>query len=714
MLFHRLRWDSPGGVQTAAALQYAKDTIGNDFVKLDYGLTKLTTLVSSNISNEVLYQYGRELEDENQPTLTPYSKTDLSTGGNTPEVTIGNSSSGWGFAAGSPYYSYRVAYPYELKWQVGDTLYWNKGNHSFKFGVDMVHNSDFQNNLYESNGEYVYTYIGQYMNDLLNFKKGASSTAGTGCDANFAEYATQYGDGSSAANAAPATGTYPCYDDYFQGFGTPTFSLATLDSGVFAQDNWKISPRTTIELGLRWDHEALPGPTAAFDTAAGPFVPYTGVTNHPSQWSNFGPRVGMSHDVFGDGKTVLRGGWGMYFGRITNGNILEVYFDSGSPAAQTAPTFFNAPTSSVAEGPQYPNIFASGASTSKPSSYFFSPTMKLPEVQEYDLQLQQALGRDTFFSVSYLGSLGRDLPNFLNVNIAPCSSSPTACESKTITVSDASGKGPIPAGPMTINNIYTTYGNTALLGPNATKFTSITEMLSNVNSNYNGFVAEVVNRSLKSIQFDANYTWSHALDFAQNADTEGTTNAWYDPYGNYHANYGNSQFNVPNRFVAFALYRFPGLNAGNPLKWVANGWSLDQSFQMQNGLAYTAAWSGKISGALGSDFNGAGGIGVIPGYIGYDNARYPRHIVDDMRLEKETSFEGGRSVELLCNVFNVANHQNITGVGTTSYSLSGSTLTYQGQGSTNSNNSLGVANNSNSSGFLFTPREIEISARFNF
>jgi Carboxypeptidase regulatory-like domain/TonB-dependent Receptor Plug Domain len=714
VLFHRLRWDSPGGVQTAAALQYAKDTIGNDFVKLDYGLTKLTTLVSSNISNEVLYQYGRELEDENQPTLTPYSKTDLSTGGNTPEVTIGNSSSGWGFAAGSPYYSYRVAYPYELKWQVGDTLYWSKGNHSLKFGVDMVHNSDFQNNLYESNGEYVYTYIGQYMNDLLNFKKGVSSTAGTGCDANFAEYATQYGDGSSAANAAPATGTYPCYDDYFQGFGTPTYSLATLDSGVFAQDNWKISPRTTVELGLRWDHEALPGPTAAFDTASGPFVPYTGVTNHPSQWSNFGPRVGMSHDVFGDGKTVLRGGWGMYFGRITNGNILEVYFDTGSPAAQTAPTFFNAPTSSVAEGPQYPNIFASGASTSKPSSYFFSPNLKLPEVQEYDLQLQQALGRDTFFSVSYLGSLGRDLPNFLNVNIAPCSSSPTACETKTITVSDASGKGPIPAGPMTINNIYTTYGNTALLGPNATKFTSITEMLSNVNSNYNGFVAEVVNRSLKSIQFDANYTWSHALDFAQNADTEGTTNAWYDPYGNYHENYGNSQFNVPNRFVAFALYRFPGLNSGNPLKWVANGWSIDQSFQMQNGLPYTAAWSGKISGALGSDFNGAGGIGVIPGYIGYDGSRYPRHIVDDMRLEKETSFEGGRSVELLCNVFNLANHQNITGVGTTSYSLSGSTLTYQGQGSTNSNNSLGVANNSNSSGFLFTPREIEISARFNF
>jgi hypothetical protein len=716
VLFHRLRWDSPGGVQTASALQYGKDTIGNDFVKLDYGLTKLTSLITSNISNEVLYQYGRELEDENQPPLTPYSKADLSTNGNTPEVTIGNSSSGWGFAAGSPYYSYRVAYPYELKWQVGDILYWNKGNHSFKFGVDMVHNYDFQNNLYEGNGEYVYTYIGQYMNDLLNFKRGVSSTSGTGCDADFAEYATQYGDGSSASNAAPATGTYPCYDEYFQGFGAPTFSLSTLDSGVFAQDNWKFSPRLTLELGLRWDHENLPAPGSLFTTATGSFTPFNALNNHPNQWNNFGPRVGFSYDVYGGGNTVLRGGYGLYFGRITNGNLLEVLFDTGSPLAQTAPTFFNAPTSSVAEGPQYPSIFASGASTSKPSSYFFSPSLKLPEVQEYDLQVQQAVGRGTFFAVSYLGSLGRDLPNFLNVNIVPCSTSSTACETKTISVSDASGKGPIPPGSLTINNIYTTYGNTAALGPNAVNFTSITEMVSNVNSNYNALVGEVLNRSLKSVQFDANYTWSHALDFEQNALTEGTTNAWYDPYGNYRLNYGDSQFNVPNRFVAYALYNIPGLNPANPLKWITNGWSLDDSFQMQNGLPFTAAWSGKISGALGSDFNGAGGVGIIPGYIGVNTFKYPRHIVDDVRVQKEFSFEHYiQSVQLMLNVFNLANHQNITGLGTTSYTLSGSTLTYQGQGAVNpSDNSLGVPNNSNSSGFLYTPREIEIAARINF
>ena len=57
--------------------------------------------------------------------------------------------------------------------------------------------------------------------------------------------------------------------------------------------------------------------------------------------------------------------------------------------------------------------------------------------------------------------------------------------------------------------VYTAYGNTALLGPAATNFQAITEMISNVNSNYNALVGEVVNRSLKSVQFDANYTWSH-------------------------------------------------------------------------------------------------------------------------------------------------------------------------------------------------------------
>src|SRR6202453_3084561 len=206
VLYHRLRWASPGGVQTSATDDYGVDTWGNDYVKLDYGVAKLTSLIRSNISNELLYQYGRELNDESQQPYSAYTQANLvGTGGDVPEVALATSTSG--FYLGSPYYSYRKALPDERKWQIGDTLYYSRGNHSFKFGVDTVHNYDLINNTYESNGDYSYTYLGNYINDLLNKGKAAST-----CNSS----------GSAAANAtATAVGKFPCYADFYQGFGSP-------------------------------------------------------------------------------------------------------------------------------------------------------------------------------------------------------------------------------------------------------------------------------------------------------------------------------------------------------------------------------------------------------------------------------------------------------------------------------------------------------------
>jgi outer membrane receptor protein involved in Fe transport len=708
-LFHRLRWDSPGGVQTAAADQYARDTQGNDFVKLDYGLTKLTTLVSNNISNEVLFQYGRELEDENQQALTAYTEADLRASAlDTPQVGVAASNAG--FNAGSPYYSYRVADPYETKWQIGDVLYWNKGNHTLKLGVDLLHNYDLVVNTYQSNGAYSFTYLGNYMNDELNFKNGVIPSAANdmGCNSSASQNAT-----SSKGAYQNVNGTDPCFSTFFEGFGNPAFAVATMDSGVFAQDNWKFSPRLTLELGLRWDHEGIPGAVSNLTTAVGAFNPYTGISNNPSDKADFGPRVGFSYDLFGRGNTVLRGGYGLYYGRITNGNIEEVRLNTGSPNGQIDPEW----KTTTAAAPVFPNVFTTGGapacsagSTACPTSYYFAPNLKLPEVQEFDFQVQQSLGKGNFLSLSYLGSLGRRLPNFLDVNL-------TGLTNETLTVSDATNSGPLGANGATIAvPTYTAYGNTALLGPNAAFFSTITEMASNVNSQYNAAVVEVGNRSLKNLQFDANYTWSHALDFSQNADTAGAANAWYDPFNNARINYGNSSYDIPNRFVGYVLYTLPGIHSGSLVKYVTNGWSINDSFQMQNGLPYTAGVSSFTTYGIGNYLNGSSGNNVIP-QIGVNTFRYPRHEVDDVRLQKDIPFEAWNhsyTVQLLANAFNVANHQNVTSYASTAlYQLSGTSVIYNKQPGT-TDDTFGVVNNSNSSGFLYTPREIEISARLTW
>jgi outer membrane receptor protein involved in Fe transport len=694
ILYHRLRWDSPGGVQTNATGDYSFDSAGTDFVKLDYMVSKLTSLIRSNLSNEVLYQYGRELNDEGQQPFSAYSTNVLKQAdGNIPYVALNTSKNGAFF--GSPYYSYRPKYPDERKWQIGDTLYLSKGNNSFKFGVDIVHNYDLTNQAQYYEGDYIYTTnLANYFADL-----GAVGFGTGTCDVN---------QSASATATATAVGLYPCYNSYQQGYGPTAFDFATLDYGFFGQDNYKLNRKLTLELGLRYDYEKTPSPVVSLIAPTGSFVPYNGIGNNPSDKNNFGPRIGFAYDIYGKGQTVLRGGFGMYYGRLTNGNIGTILATTGSPLAQTTPTVTK--SQGLAAEPLFGSRFSAAqtSSSAKPAGFFRAPNLQNPQVMEYDLQMQQQVGRGTIMQVSYLGAQGRELPNFLNVNL-----NPAAVQNVTVTFVDSTGKSPIANGAQIVVPTYTgVYGNTALLGASATNFNAITEFISNVNSSYNALAAEVQNRSLKSIQFDASYTWSHSLDFSQNASTATSTNTWYDPFGNPRVNYGNSQFNIPNRFIGYALYNLPNVGGNHyGLKYALNDWSIDNSFQFQTGLSYTAAVSGSnSSSATTSGFNGAGGTSFIP-MLGHNNYSYKRVLVDDIRVEKQFPITERYHLQIFLQAFNVANHQNETAVNGTAFSLSGTSAT---SGTATYQANFGTINKTNNSGFSFTPRQLELSARLFF
>jgi len=775
VLYHRLSWDSPGGVQTQTTNWYAIDSFGTDFVKLDYGLTKLDSQITTNVANELRYQYSRELNDEGQQPFSAYSKQYLeSTNGitntaaydfspNVVEVSLDASSSGSlpGFFLGSPYYSYRKALPDEHKWQVGDTAAWQKGNHNIKFGIDMVHNYDLMANTYEGNGVYSYSYIGNYFADLLSEGSSYGANSHGVCNSTSSVSAP----GSSTTNY---TGTAPC-GTITQGFGPPAWDIATMNYGFFGEDHWKVTPRLTVDVGLRYDYEPLPPPYPTLVTASGSFTPYlattgglcsayTGpgtcpalaaaanITNHPSEKTNFGPRIGIAWDPYGDGKTTLRLGYGLYFGPITNGVLLNNLLNTGSPLGQYTATLYPNTTGV----PLFPNIVSGASGAGNPTSQFFSANFKNPQVDEFDLSLQQAFGRGTVFQLSYMGAMGRELPNAVNINLNPnvntvttASGKPNGVIQSFISVSDSTGRGPLPNGMTftvpTYSKGASTYSN--MLNPT---FGAVNELMSNINSNYNALVAEVENKTSKLIQYDVNYTWSHALDYNQNASTTTLSSGAFDPYNidGYPrgANYGNSIYNIPNRLVAWAMINSPNIQRNGWAKWIANDWSLNPEFQGQNGLPYSATiGTGYPSySAYGSSWNGAGSNYWIPA-IGRNTYKQARVLVLDMRLEKQFKipvYDKDYHLQLLGEFFNLANHQNVTGVSTTAYNLSSnssttagctsgqmvsgqaqeecSTLTYVPKtGAGIAASGFGAVTSTNNV-YMYTPREVELTLRLEF
>jgi hypothetical protein len=687
--YSRFRWDSPAGMETEASNFDGRASFGNDFVKEDVGIARLTTILNDHLVNNFLFQYGRDLETEFSqtplPNELPLSNNQFS---RPPNVEIGFEYDQQGFNIGKPDDLERRALPDERRLQGMDSVSWSHGKHLTKFGLDYNHVSDYISNLFNENGTYEEDYSWEFIGDYLHSVLGLGG----------ANYAASNGGGS--------------YFGFGQGFGNAAALIATDEYAGFLTDDWRITPQLTLTIGVRYEYQYIPpSPTP------NPNLPQT--FGHPDDRNNVGPRVGFSYNMYGTGKTILRGGYGMYYGLVPNANILQTYLESGGPNAQIS---FSGLYTDGHCGPVFPTIFTSASQLagcgSASTVAYLSPHLQNPQVHEADLAIEQDLGHDTTFALTYMGSFGRELDssNDTNVNLTGNSTiSYTVNNNTTQAVAPGTyitqphgGKAP----PLANGFVYTTTLFTGTNRPNP-NYGDILEIASNVNSAYNALAVQLNRRYSHGLSILSNFTWSHAFDFNPYIGTGVPTFNVFDPT-DLRKEYGNSSLDVRHRFVFAGIYQ-PPVHVDGWKKYLADGWRIAPVIQIQNGLPYTPHVSGGTSLGEFKSINGVGSSADRIDILGRNQVTMPKTANVDLRVGKNfylpDSRFGSYRLEIFAEAFNLMNHQNITSVSDGAYSIS------SGSGTTpntlNFVQNYGTYLNSNSNN-IYSQRQMQLSARLHF
>ena len=675
LMYNRMRWNSINGTQTNPVIRRGITSIGSDYLKIDAIIAKVDTLFAPTISNELRTEYARNFGYEtgntplaNEPTTTA--------GGLPPSVSITSNS---GFSMGTPYYVPRSSYPNEEEIDAVDNVTIAHGSQTFNVGGELRWAQDKIVDVDYEHGLFTYTRLADWFTDYARTIGGTA-----GCD--------------TARDTA--VGTLPCYSNLQQAFGHPYVNFHTNDVAMYIQDDWKAFKVLTINLGLRYDFETTPGAQIP-----NPAVPQTASLTDYRR--GVAPRGGFAFDVFGNGKTILHGGAGLYFGRIQNGTIYKALASTGSPQAQ-----FQLNSSPLATSPVYPNIVSTATPPAVSNIIAFAPGFQNPYAIETDFSVQQQLPWETVIGVAYLGSYGRHLQVFYDANIAP----------STATKTYSFVGGPL-AGDSWVVPVYSARVSTA--------YNALSLISSSGASSYNALSVTVDHRLNKGVSAQFSYTYSKAIDDGMNQSSGADTNDQTDPFSK-NPDIGKSVNDMPNRFVG-SLVLSPKLNLANSVaSTVANGWELAPVWTVQSGVPYSFGLSGGTSIPGGaSTFNGSGGTAPTGGgggstgeYVDFRaypqfassdqflNGIYPSRnsqrqaTIDDLdtRLSRTFAFREKYRLMLAAESFNILNHRNFTAYNVGAYSITGTTATYQSTFGTPS-----AAGNT-----IYRERQIQFIGRFEF
>jgi hypothetical protein len=615
--YNRLRAESPAGVQSQAVVNRGISSFGDDFVNVDSLNLRLSSTLTPNVLNEARFQYGRDNEFQLSQEPAPGEPT-TGLNGRPPSVAITNV-----ITFGKPNFLERRAFPDEKRWQYADTVTLTAGNHTLKFGGDINHVTDLNDNLFQEGGAYSYSNLVDFISDF----------------------------------AIPAGKRYSSFN---QGFGPSAFKFATTDINWFVQDDIRVSPRLTLNLGLRYEYEKLPEPQIP-----NPLEPRTNI--FPADKNNFGPRFGFAYDVTGDGRTALRGGYGIYYGRIINSTISNAITNTGSTAGQLQFTFLPA----TAGSPTYPNVVsAAPTSTTRPDIIIFASNVANPQIHQMDLVFEREISRNTVASASVLVSLGRRLPTFVDVNLG----FPTQFTPYTVVGGDLNGQ--VFRFPRFTSR------------PNS-NFARITEIRSSIKSEYEALVLQLNRRLHKGLQFQTNYTFSKSTDTGQASQTFTSPNVPLNPF-DYSLESGRTNFDIPHRFVASVVWEPAPFSANDnrALRAIFNGFTIAPIVQIASGRLNSASVSGNapactsaaicggsaLTAAVSTGILGAGGANRFPAFE-RNSYRFPRTANVDLRLSRRFRFTETTNLEVLGEAFNLFNRVNVTDRGTRLYSISTASAT---------------------------------------